>query len=74
MNIQSVNSSTNVYAQLSTNKTDTQQAQAKPAQDEQLAKIQQAAAQEEKRETPKIQQAEQESSSAGGSGRLDLYV
>ena len=73
MNIQSVNS-VNVYAQLSANKPENQQTQAKPAQDEQLAKIQQAAAQEEKRETPKSQQAEQENSAAGGAGRLDLYV
>jgi len=73
MNIQSVNS-VNAYAQLSASKPESQQPQAKPVQDEQLAKIQQAAAQEEKRETPKAQQAEQESRAAGGAGRLDLYV
>ena len=75
MNVPPVNSA-NLYAQINT-KSESQQSakpETKPAQDEQLAKIQQAAAAEEKKESPKVQQAEREQAQSGGSGRIDLYA
>ncbi|OPZ59308.1 MAG: hypothetical protein BWY87_01067 [Deltaproteobacteria bacterium ADurb.Bin510] len=74
MNVQSVNSAS-LYAQLNAKpETGNAKAEAKPVQDEQLARIQQTAAAEEKKESPKTEQAEQEKAATGGSGRIDLYA